>query len=79
MCAIICTQEHGREFLETIDINEQELTLIRMLVARWRVELATSLASIETDVPREMRPGMKSELEASIEQVDELQEKLNDE
>ena len=61
-----------------IDINGEELTLIKMLVARWRVELATSLETIDTDIPREMRSGMKAELELSIEQVDALQEKLSD-
>lgn len=61
-----------------IDINGEELTLIKMLVARWRVELAASLETIDTDIPREMRPGMKAELELSMAQVDALQEKLND-
>lgn len=65
--------------METIDINEGELTLIKMLVARWRVELEASLAAIDTDIPRDMRPGMKAELMNSIEEVDTLQEKLNDE
>lgn len=61
-----------------IDISGEELTLIRMLVARWRVELTASFETIDTDIPRDMRPGMKAELRSSIEQVDALQEKLND-
>lgn len=82
MYAIICIPVLGRGCLEItnslIDISGDELTLIRMLVARWRVELAASLETIDTDIPREMRPGMKAELESSIEKVDALQEKLND-
>lgn len=61
-----------------IDINERELNLVRGLVERWRIELVSSLETIDTDVPREMRPGMKEDIQESIEQVEALQEKLND-